>query len=72
MPAAFSGCRGHYPDERSLSHVLWFKETFPQTAEGLAEFIREVRPDQVAIGVQSFVGHPLSEIRRLAFSIAPV
>lgn len=65
------GGEGHYPDERSLSHVLWFKDTFPQTPEGLAEFIRAVRPDQVAIGVQSFVGHPLSEIRRLAFSITP-
>lgn len=60
---------GHTPDPRSLSHVLWFKETFAQTAEGLAEFMRGLRPDQVAIGVQSFVDHPLSEIRRAAFSV---
>ncbi|MEQ8305134.1 MAG: DUF6492 family protein [Hoeflea sp.] len=63
---------GHRPDARSLSHVLWFRETFPQTSEGLASFMAEIRPDQVAIGVQSFVGHPLSEIRRLAFSVTPV
>jgi hypothetical protein len=63
------GGAGHRPDPRSLSHVLWFRETFPQTSEGLADFMRELQPDQVAIGVQSFVGHPLSEIRRLAFSV---
>ncbi|MCY0149952.1 DUF6492 family protein [Hoeflea sp. G2-23] len=66
------GGAGHYPDERSLSHVLWFKETFPQTTEGLMEFMRGIRPDQVAIGVQSFVGHPLSEIRKAAFAVTPI
>tara|TARA_R110002020_G_scaffold5841_13_gene24097 strand:+ start:18275 stop:19153 length:879 start_codon:yes stop_codon:yes gene_type:complete len=60
---------GHYPDDRSLSHVLWFRETFPQTPEGLDQFMRELKPDQIAIGVQSFVDHPLSEIRRAAFSV---
>ena len=60
---------GHHPDARSLSHVLWFKETYPQTPEGLDAFMRELQPDQIAIGVQSFVGHPLSEIRRAAFSV---
>ncbi|MEM5471568.1 DUF6492 family protein [Hoeflea sp. AS60] len=66
------GGAGHTPDARSLSHVLWFKETFPQTPEGLSEFMRGLRPDQVAIGVQSFVDHPLSEIRRIAFAVTPV
>lgn len=61
---------GHYPTDRPLSHVLWFRETFPQTPEGLAAFVAGIGDDQVAIGVQSFVAHPLSEIRRLAFSIA--
>lgn len=63
---------GHSPSEQPLSHVLWFRETFPQTPEGLAEFMRGLEPGQVAIGVQSFVDHPLSEIRRLAFSLADV
>jgi hypothetical protein len=66
------GGAGHRPDPRSLSHVLWFREAFPQTSQGLADFMGELRPDQVAIGIQSFVGHPLSEIRRLAFAITPV
>jgi len=62
--------QGHYATDRPLSHVLWFRETFPQTPEGLAEFVAGIGDDQVAIGVQSFVDHPLSEIRRLAFSIS--
>ncbi|MDZ7600994.1 MAG: DUF6492 family protein [Hoeflea sp.] len=62
---------GHYPDDRSLSHVIWFRESFPQTPEGLDQFMRELGPDQIAIGVQSFVDHPLSEIRRAAFSVTP-
>ena len=65
------GGAGHYPASRPLSHILWFKETFPETAEGLAEFMQGLGPDQVAIGVQSFVDHPVSEIRRLAFSVTP-
>lgn len=64
------GGRGHVADPRSLSHVLWFRETFPQTREGLEEFMRGISDDQVAIGVQSFVGHSISEIRDLAFSLS--
>mgnify|MGYP003632763746 CR=1 FL=1 len=65
------GGAGHHADPRSLSHVIWFRETFPQTPEGLDQFMRELGPDQIAIGVQSFVDHPLSEIRRAAFSVTP-
>jgi len=61
---------GHDPNPRSLSHVLWYRETFPETIEGLAEFMRGIDDDQVAIGVQSFVDHPLSEVRRMAFALA--
>lgn len=64
------GGQGHRPDPRPLSHVLWFRDTFPETREGLNAFMRAIGDDQVAIGVQSFVDHPLSEIRRLAFAIA--
>ena len=59
------------PSDRALCHVLWFRETYPETLEGLQTFMGELRSDQVAIGVQSFVHHPLSEIRRLAFSVTP-
>ncbi|MAY62542.1 MAG: hypothetical protein CML29_10045 [Rhizobiales bacterium] len=63
------GGKGHVADPRPLSHVLWFKETFPETREGLEEFMRGISDDQVAIGVQSFVGHSLTEIRDLAFGL---
>ena len=65
------GGEGHMPSDRALCHVLWFRETYPETLEGLQTFMGELRSDQVAIGVQSFVHHPLSEIRRLAFSVTP-
>ena len=65
------GGEGHLPSDEALCHVLWFRETYPETLEGLEGFLRDLRPYQVAIGVQSFVHHPLADIRRLAFSVAP-
>lgn len=62
---------GHAPSGKSLCHMLWFRHTYPETLKGLEQFIRAMEPDQVAIGVQSFVQHPIAEIRRLAFSVAP-
>jgi hypothetical protein len=40
--------------------MLWFRETYPETLEGLEMFMRALGPDQVAVGVQSFVHHPVS------------
>ncbi|MDF1610127.1 DUF6492 family protein [Hoeflea sp. YIM 152468] len=65
------GGQGHAPTAMSLCHMLWFRETYPETLEGLESFMNELRPDQVAVGVQSFVNQPVSEIRRLAFSVTP-
>lgn len=62
---------GHAPSGKSLCHMLWFRHTYPETLEGLEQFIRAMDSDQVAVGVQSFVQHPIDEIRRLAFSVAP-
>lgn len=61
---------GHFASSEPLCHVLWFRETFPETPEGLDLFIRDLGPEQVAIGIQSFVDHPLSEIRRLAAAVS--
>lgn len=57
---------GHMHDPRPLCHVLWRKGMFPETREGLVEFMQGLTDDQIAIAVQSFVGHPLSDIRELA------
>jgi hypothetical protein len=62
---------GHVASGRPLCHMLWFRETYPETLEGLEMFMRALGPDQVAVGVQSFVHHPVAEIRRLAFSVSP-
>lgn len=65
------GGAGHSPSGEALCHMLWFRETYPETLEGLENFMRGLGPDQVAVGVQSFVHHPLAEIRRLAFAVTP-
>jgi len=62
---------GHVCSDQALCHMLWLSESYPDTPEGLQTFMAELQPHQVAIGVQSFVGHDLSEIRRLAFSVTP-
>ena len=62
---------GHLRSDQALCHMLWDRETYPETLEGLESFMRDLQPEHVAVGVQSFVGYPLSEIRRLAFSVTP-
>lgn len=62
------GGEGHLPSADPLCHVLWFRETYPETLEGLKMFLDQMKPGQVAVGIQSFVRHPLSEIRRVAFA----
>ncbi|WP_417411100.1 DUF6492 family protein [Hoeflea sp.] len=62
---------GHDVSGQALCHMLWSSEAYPETLEGLEAFMAGLQPGQVAIGVQSFVGHDISEIRRLAFSVTP-
>lgn len=62
---------GHDVAGQALCHMLWSSEAYPETLEGLEAFMAGLQPGQVAIGVQSFVGHEISEIRRLAFSVTP-
>ncbi|TDH38293.1 hypothetical protein E2A64_04025 [Pseudohoeflea suaedae] len=60
---------GHSHDPRPLCHVLWQKGIFSENRAGLVEFMRGLSDDQIAIAVQSFVGHPLSDIRELALGL---
>ena len=62
---------GHAGSDQALCHMLWDRASYGETLDGLETFMTELQPGQVAIGVQSFVGHPISEIRRLAFSVTP-
>ncbi|MBW3097999.1 DUF6492 family protein [Pseudohoeflea coraliihabitans] len=57
---------GHRRTDKSLAHVLWTREAFPETAEGLADFTRGIAGHHVGICIQSFVDHPIEDVRRLA------
>lgn len=56
---------GHYPSSEALCHVLWFEDSYARDATGLKHFLADMAPYQIGIGVQSFVGHDLGDIRAL-------
>jgi len=62
---------GHDVSDQALCHMLWLSEAYPETPRGLESFMADLQPAQVAVGIQSFVGHDISDIRRLAFSVTP-
>ncbi|WP_274630066.1 DUF6492 family protein [Arvimicrobium flavum] len=53
----------HFHDDREFCHVKWFGD--PMSDEQLADFVATMAPEQVAIGMQSFIGTDLGRIRRL-------
>ena len=61
---------GHYATEDALCHVLWFEDSYQRDAEGLRHFLADMAPHQIGIGVQSFVGHDLGDIRALVLGEA--
>lgn len=57
------GGKGHFHDDRDLCRVYW---SGPVPTEGdFHAFVDAMAPDQVAIGMQSFVGLDVNVIRRL-------
>ncbi|MBC2887495.1 hypothetical protein H7Q97_19135 [Ochrobactrum sp. CM-21-5] len=54
---------GHFHDTTDLCRVHWFAPA-PTEAE-FRTFIAEMEPQQVAIGMQSFVGLSVEEVRRI-------
>lgn len=61
---------GHVASSQGLCHVLWFEDSYSRDMEGLRHFLREMRPHQIGIGVQSFVGHDLTDIRNIVLEKA--
>lgn len=61
---------GHVTTEDALCHVLWNEDSYSRDAEGLRHFLAGMAPHQIGIGVQSFVGHDLGDIRSLALGEA--
>ncbi|MGF6155404.1 hypothetical protein M2267_000632 [Ensifer sp. KUDG1] len=64
------GGEGHVPSDAALCHVLWFEDSYRQDLTGLRAFLKDMAPHQIGIGVQSFVGHDLDDIRRAVFELA--
>ncbi|MDQ0319185.1 hypothetical protein QO002_001323 [Pararhizobium capsulatum DSM 1112] len=60
---------GHYAAE-ALCHVLWTEDDYERDLPGLQRFLARMGPNQIGIGVQSFVGHDLDDIRALVLGNA--
>lgn len=56
--------QGHFHVQQGLCHVYWFGPA-PDQAKFDA-FMRDMKPEQVAIGLQSFMGMDSAEVRRIA------
>lgn len=54
---------GHFHDAQDLCRVYWVAP--PPTEEAFRRFISEMDPQQVAIGIQSFLGMNADTIRRI-------
>ncbi len=57
------GGAGHFHGSEEFCHVQWFGK--PHSDDEISAFIAETKPEQVAIGMQSFIGTDVSSIRRL-------
>lgn len=55
----------HLPTEHSLCHVLWDENTAEPNQDGLRKFLRKMSNEQVSVGIQSFVGIPMEDIRNV-------
>ena len=62
--------QGHIASPDGLCHVLWFDDSYARDISGLRHFMREMGPHQIGIGVQSFVGHDLTDIRSIVLERA--
>lgn len=57
------GLKGHFVDNTDYCKVFWFAPA--PTESEFRKFIREMTPEQVAIGMQSFIGADIGYVRRL-------
>ncbi|MBB2969690.1 DUF6492 family protein [Mesorhizobium sp. RMAD-H1] len=57
------GGKGHFHDGVDLCRVYWFAPA--PTDEQFRAFVAEMKPEQVAIGMQSFIGVDTDHIRKL-------
>lgn len=58
-----AGQADHYISDTELCHVCWWGPKMDP--DGLRQFIATMRPEQVAIGIQSFIGTEIADMRRV-------
>ena len=56
------GGAGHVHSAEALCHVMWFASG-PGYNPDLGSFIRQLEPHQIGIGIQSFIGFEMKDIR---------
>ncbi len=61
---------GHQASPDGLCHVLWVEDSYPRDIDGLRQFMNDIEPHQIGIGVQSFIGHDLGDIRNVLLEAA--
>ena len=61
-----AGLEGHFVDTRDFCEVFWFAPV--PTPQEFAARVKALKPEQVAIGVQSFLGADISYVRGLVSS----
>ncbi|OLP58152.1 hypothetical protein BJF93_05870 [Xaviernesmea oryzae] len=63
------GDAGHWPTAEPFCQVAWFKDSFEKGIDGLRRLVGEMGPNQIGIGVQSFIGYDMNDIRRVVEEI---
>lgn len=56
---------GHALTEEAFCHVFWFADSYSNDEVGLRQFLSEMGPRQIGIGIQSFIGFDIADVRRV-------
>jgi hypothetical protein len=59
------GGAGHFHSSEALCHVMWNRQPDPAAKQDLSSFIDTMEAHHIGIGIQSFIGYELADIRRL-------
>ncbi|MFB2551041.1 DUF6492 family protein [Ensifer soli] len=57
------GGEGHVAMPQALCHSLWFEDSYDRNLSGLRRFVADMAPNQIALQIQSFIGHSIADIR---------
>ncbi|MDO9418266.1 DUF6492 family protein [Pararhizobium sp.] len=57
------GGAGHNMTDEPFCHVVWFDDVYTNDMAGLRRFVGDMGPNQIGIGIQSFIGYEINDIR---------